>query len=110
MKAIPGVSVVASLIKVLMCAKDDTAKSVVKDRLGRMGHGVMGRPMSQPRAATIYVAPGGTGGGGECASQDLCSMCLRLLLGYTTVVLTCARRRIISVVAKPGVGLRQCRK
>jgi hypothetical protein len=43
----------------------DTAKSAVKGRLGRMGDGVVGRPMSQPRAATIYVAPGGTGGGGE---------------------------------------------
>jgi hypothetical protein len=43
----------------------DTAKSAVKDRLGRMGDGVVGRPMSQPCAATISVAPGGTGGGGE---------------------------------------------
>jgi hypothetical protein len=43
----------------------DTAKSAVKDRLDQMGHGVMGRSMSQPRAATISVAPGGTGGGGE---------------------------------------------
>jgi hypothetical protein len=90
-----------------MCSKDDTAMSVVKDRLGRKGDGVVGRPMSQPRAATIYVAPGGTGGEGESASHSFVLDMFTFVAGYTTVVLTCARRRTISVIAEHGVKLSQ---
>lgn len=39
MKAIPGVSVVASLIKVLMCAKDDTA--CPRSKTGLAGWGMV---------------------------------------------------------------------
>ena len=67
----------------------------------QMRDGIVGRPMSQPRAATNPVAPGGTGGGLESA---LCSLCSRSLLSYTTIALSCAQQGTKSYVASHGVS------